>query len=187
MTETPNPTRNNSAINPLDIHLRPAQAKDEAFLRSVHDAGRAWEFAPLKAQGEDELYATIMKQQYAAQHDQYFNTYTLAKYAVIEWCGQPIGRVYADFRDQEIRLMDLIILPAFRGKGIAEIIVSGLCRQAAQDRKPVTLSVHPANRARDLYARLGFREKPALVLNGEAQQPFIEMEWRDPETAPVSL
>ena len=71
--------RSDAAVNPLDIQLRPAQAKDEAFLKSVHDAGRAWEFEALKAQGQDDLHATIMAQQYAAQHDAYFNDFTLAK------------------------------------------------------------------------------------------------------------
>jgi ribosomal protein S18 acetylase RimI-like enzyme len=175
------PRNDGPAVNPLDLFLRPAQAKDEDFLRSVHDAGRAWEFEPLKAAGEDELLATILKQQAAAQHDEYFNTFTLAKYAVIEWCGHPIGRIYADFREQEIRILDLIILPAYRGKQIGEIIVRGLCAQASQERKPVTLQVHPFNRARLFYQRLGFRDL------GPNPGPFHEMEWRDPATTPLKL
>ena len=173
--------RTSAAVNPLDIQLRPAQAKDEAFLKSVHDAGRAWEFEALKTQGLDDLHATIMAQQYAAQHDVYFNVFTLAKYAVIEWCGQPVGRLYADFRDHEIRILDLMILPAFRGKKIGDIVVRAVCGQASQERKPVTLQVHPLNRARAFYRRLGFREI------GGGHGPFVEMDWRDPATTPARL
>ncbi len=169
------------AVNPLDLFLRPAQARDEAFLRSVHDAGRAWEFEPLKAAGDEELLAKILKQQAEAQQDQYFNTFTLAKYAVIEWCGTPIGRIYADFRDAEVRILDLNILPQYRGRQIGEIIVRGLCAQAAQERKPVTLSVHPMNRARHFYLKLGFKDF------GPNPGPFHEMEWRDPASTPLNL
>lgn len=173
--------RSGAAVNPLDIQLRPAQARDEGFLKSVHDAGRAWEFESLKAQGLDDLHATVMAQQYAAQHEVYFNVFTIARYAVIQWCGTPVGRVYADFRDHEIRILDLNVLPAWRGKRIGEIVVRGLCGQASSERKPVTLQVHPLNRARAFYRRLGFRD--LAVQTG----PFVEMEWRDRATTPAQL
>jgi ribosomal protein S18 acetylase RimI-like enzyme len=173
--------RTSATVNPLDIQLRPAQAKDEAFLKSVHDAGRAWEFDALKAQGLDDLHATIMAQQYSAQHDAYFNVFTLAKYAVIEWCGEPIGRIYVDFRDHELRILDLNVLPAWRGKRIGEIVVRAICGQASRECKPVTLQVHPLNRARAFYHRLGFRELSAQT------GAFIEMAWRDPNTTPAEL
>lgn len=171
--------RTGAAVNPLDIRLRPAKASDEAFLKSVHDAGRAWEFEALKAQGLDDLHATIMAQQYSAQHDAYFNAFTLAKYAVIEWCGQPVGRIYVDFRDAELRILDFNILPAWRGKRIGEIVVRAICGRAASERKTVTLSVHPLNRTRGFYHRLGFR--PPGVQTGA----FIELEWRAPAADPA--
>jgi len=166
-------------VNPLDIHLRAAQAKDEAFLRSVHNAGRAWEFAALRGKVEEGVLETVLEQQYSAQHDIYFNSFTLAKYALVEWCGRPIGRLYADFRDAEIRLLDLNILPAYRGRRIGEIVLRGLCGQAAATHVPVTLQVHPFNRARQLYKRLGFKELGTSTRPGAGQGTFIEMEWRD--------
>lgn len=175
------------AVNPLDLNLRPAQARDEAFLRSVHDAGRAWEFAPLKGQVDDHVLQTVFAQQYGAQHDVYFNAFTLAKYAVVEWCGQPIGRLYADFRDHEIRLLDINILPAFRGRGIGEIIVRSLCGTASQRRTPLTLQVHPLNAARQFYARLGFREAGTAPEGSPGGGQFIEMVWRDRLTTPATL
>lgn len=173
-------------VNPLDLRLRPAQARDEAFLKAVHDAGRAWEFAPLKGQIDDHLLDRVFQQQYASQHDVYFNTYTLAKYAVIEWCGHPIGRLYADFRDAEIRLLDINILPAYRGKRIGEMVVRGLCRHAATLRMPLTLHVHPLNAARRFYQRLGFVEA-APRPDSPASRPFVEMVWRAPAATPAPL
>lgn len=167
------------SVNPLDLGLRPAQARDEAFLRRVHDAGRAWEFDPLRH--DRELHAKVLAQQFEAQHADYFNRFTLAQYAVVEWCGQPVGRLYADFRDAEIRLLDLMILPAFRGRGIGALIVRGLCAQASVERKPVTLQVHPLNPARRLYQRLGFATREART------GPFLEMVWRDRATTPAAI
>lgn len=174
-------------VNPLDIYLRPAQAKDEAFLRSVHDAGRAWEFEALKGQVDDHVLDTIFKQQYGAQHDVYFNAFTLAKYALVEWCGQPVGRLYADFRDDEVRLLDLNILPPYRGRKIGEIVVRGLCAHASATRVPLTLQVHPLNRARQFYQRLGFKDLGPSTRASAGHGAFIEMEWRDLLTTPAKV
>lgn len=185
MIQTASQTSNNAAVNPLDLHLRPATAKDEAFLKSVHDAGRAWEFEALRGQVDDAVIETVYQQQYSAQHDVYFNAFTLAQYAVVEWCGQPIGRLYADFREREIRLLDINILPPYRGKKIGEILIRSLCAQAAAQRMPLSLQVHPMNPARQLYKRLGFRELGVRTDNSPGAGSFIEMEWRDLMTTPV--
>ena len=184
MLKTDPRTANSADVNPLDLHLRPATARDEAFLKSVHDAGRAWEFQALKGQVDDALIETIYQQQYSAQHDVYFNAFTLAQYAVVEWCGQPIGRLYADFREHEIRLLDINILPPFRGKKIGEILIRSLCAQAAVQRMPVSLQVHPMNPARQLYKRLGFRELGTRTDNSPGAGSFIELEWRDLMSTP---
>lgn len=185
MTQTASQTSNDAAVNPLDLFLRPAAAQDEAFLKSVHDAGRAWEFEALRGQVDDALIESIYQQQYSAQHDVYFNAFTLAKYAVVEWCGQPIGRLYADFREHEIRLLDINILPPYRGKRIGEILIRSLCGMAGAQRVPMTLQVHPMNPARQLYKRLGFQELGVRTDNTPGAGAFIEMEWRDLMTTPA--
>ncbi len=169
------------AVNPLDLSLRPAQARDETFLRAVHDAGRAWDLQVLRNQLDDHAWDALLKQQYDAQHADYFDRRALARYAVVEWCQTGIGRIYADFSDEEIRLVDLIILPEYRGRGIASIIVRGLCGEAAKRRVPLRLHVHPLNPVRRLYARLGFRE-----IGGQTGG-FREMEWRSPALEGVAL
>jgi len=170
---------NAAGVNPLDIQLRPAGARDEAFLRRVHDASRDWDLGQLENQIDRHLYETIFKQQFEAQQSQYFDQFEIARYAVIEWCGVGVGRLYCDFRDAEIAVLDIGLLPQARGKGIAAIILRALCRQAALERKRVTLCVHPMNAdARAFYARLGF--SPV----GE-DRGFVRMDWRDPQTTPA--
>ena len=92
-----------------------------------------------------------------------------------------MGRLYCDFREMEISVLDIALLPEAQGKGIAAIIFRALCKQAQMERKRVTLCVHPLNtRARAFYERLGFRYV------GE-EGPVLRMDWWDDTTTPARL
>ncbi|WP_310621350.1 GNAT family N-acetyltransferase [Flexibacterium corallicola] len=144
-------------VNSLDVKIRPARAGDEAFLKRVHETERFWEFAPLLYAGDDENYHRVVAQQYDAHHDVYFNCYTVAKYGIILLCGKPVGRLYLDERDQEFRVLDIALLPHFRGEGIGSIVMHGVCATAARKQVPVSLHVHSLNAAAyRFYYRLGF-------------------------------
>jgi ribosomal protein S18 acetylase RimI-like enzyme len=162
-----------ATINPADISLRPAKDGDETFLKRVHQSERHWEFASLLEAGDAELYHKVIAQQYDSQHRFYFANYGTAHYGIIQWTDQPIGRLYVDYRDDEVRVLDIAILPEFRGRGIGRIVMTGLCLDAAMRRKPVRLSVHYLSRAQRFYRQLGFQE---IGLEG----PNREMEWRHP-------
>jgi ribosomal protein S18 acetylase RimI-like enzyme len=59
---------------------------------------------------------------------------------------------------RSIRLAEIELMPAWRGRGIGSSIVRWLMKEAAAAGKPLTLRVlHVNERARDLYERLGFR------------------------------
>jgi ribosomal protein S18 acetylase RimI-like enzyme len=144
-------------VNPLDISIRPATAGDERFLESVHREERHWEFQPLLAAGDAESYHKVMSQQYAAHHDVYFNLYDVARYGIVLWTDRRVGRLYVDHRDAEIRVLDMALLRAYRGRGIGTILMRGLCADAARRRLPVVLHVHVANAAAfRFYYRFGF-------------------------------
>lgn len=162
-------------VNPLDISVRPATAKDDAFLKTVHQEERHWEFEPLLNAGDEENYHKVLAQQYDAHHDVYFNSYDVAKYGVVMWTDHPVGRLYVDYRDREIRLLDLAILAAYRGKGIGTMLMRGVCADAARRGLAVGLHVHVANGpAQRFYYRLGFDPKAS---NGR----HILMEWFHPD------
>ena len=164
-----------TTVNPADISLRPATASDEPFLKRLHQSARHWEFAALVQSGEVELYHKIMEQQYDSQQRFYFAHYDKAQYGVIQWCGRSIGRLYADYNDEEVRVLDIAILPDYRGRGIGSIVITSLCLEAAMRHKPVRLCVHYLNRAVRLYQRLGFRRVGA-------EGPNYVMEWQQPDT-----
>jgi ribosomal protein S18 acetylase RimI-like enzyme len=163
-----------ATVNPADISLRPARDGDEPFLKRVHEAAWHWEFASLLQTDQADLYHKIMAQQYDSQHRFYFANYDTAHYGIIQWTGQPIGRLYVDYRDDEVRVLEIAILPEYRGRGIGRIVMTGLCLEAAMRRKPVRLHVHYLSRAQRFYQHLGFRE---IALEG----PDRLMEWRHPQ------
>jgi ribosomal protein S18 acetylase RimI-like enzyme len=163
-----------ATVNPADISLRPATAKDEAFLKRVHEAARQWEFAWLLQSGQAELYHKIIDQQYRAQHEVYFASYDTAQYGILQWTDISIGRLYVHYRDHEVRVLDIAILPEYRNRGIGGIVMKGLCIEAGMRRAPIRLHVHYLSPALRLYQKLGFRRI------GEAGPAYF-MEWQHPD------
>ena len=161
-------------VNPADISIRPATDRDEAFVRQVHDAARHWEFEGLLRSGQEEMYHKVMAQQYKSQHEVYFASYPAAHYGIIQWTDRPIGRLYVNYSDAEVLVLDIAVLPDYRGHGIGEIVLKGICIEAGMRRVPVRLHVHYLSRAQHLYTALGFRK---TGMDG----PSYAMEWRHPD------
>jgi ribosomal protein S18 acetylase RimI-like enzyme len=70
----------------------------------------------------------------------------------------PVGRLYVDRRDDEIRILDIALIPEARGGGIGGLLLGDLIAEAGSARKPIRIHVERANRALSLYQRLGFSE-----------------------------
>ena len=116
----------------------------------------------------------IIDQQYHAQHEVYFASYDTAQYGIIQWSGISIGRLYVHYRDHEVRVLEIAILPEYRDRGIGGIVMKGLCIEAGMRRTPIRLHVHYLSPALRFYQKLGFRRI------GEAG-PAYYMEWRHPD------
>jgi ribosomal protein S18 acetylase RimI-like enzyme len=116
-----------------------------------------------------------MAQQYDSQHRFYFANYDTAHYGIIQWTDRPVGRLYVDYRDDEVRVLEIALLPEYRERGIGRIVMMGICLEAATRRKPVRLHVHYLSRAQRFYRQFGFRE---IAVEG----PDRLMEWRHPQT-----
>jgi ribosomal protein S18 acetylase RimI-like enzyme len=108
--------------------------------------------------------------QFSLQTRYYEQLYPEMDYRIILDNGAPAGRFIVDRTKDEIRLIDIAVMPAHRGAGIGQALLRGLLREADALGKPVVLHVEHLNRARHLYERLGFR--PA----GEAGI-YLRMEW----------
>ena len=70
--------------------------------------------------------------------------------------GHPIGRLYVDRRETEIRILDVTLLPQARGRGIGTQILLELMKEANQENQSCSIYVESFNRSLGLFQKLGF-------------------------------
>jgi len=137
------------------IALRPVTVEDWGFLYSVYASTREAELAGVDWTEEEK--AAFLLQQFEAQDRHYREQYDGAVYDVIEVDGRPAGRLYVARWADEIRILDISLLPENRRRGIGTALLRNLLDEAARTGKWVTVHVEQFNPARGLYERLGFR------------------------------
>ena len=115
--------------------------------------------------------AAFVQMQFDAQHAYYQEHYEGAAFDVILVGGQPAGRLYLHRRDDEIRIMDIALLPEYCNRGIGTTLLRGLQSEAAAG-KPLRIHVERFNPALRLYERLGFWQI-------DDRGVYLFMEWRD--------
>jgi ribosomal protein S18 acetylase RimI-like enzyme len=138
------------------VRLRPVQPSDQAFLLELYASTRADELAQVP--WTDEQKVTFIAMQFRAQSAHYAQHYPGAQWAVALADDAPAGRLYVWRAEKEIRIMDLTVLPAFRGRGIGTLLLSSLATDSDASGVPLTIHVERGNPARRLYERLGFVE-----------------------------
>lgn len=143
--------------------LRPEQDEDEAFLRALYASTRLDELAGLgwDAAQVDEF----LRMQFDFQRAHYRRHYPDASFRIVVLDGRSIGRLYVHYTRQDVRLMDIALVPDARGKGIGRGLLERVLEEASRLAAPVTLHVAPGNPARRLYERLGFRAVKQDALN----------------------
>lgn len=151
-----------------DVTLRPESDADEAFSRAVYASTRADELR--RVPWTDEQKAAFVSMQFEAQRAHYREHFATASFDVVVADGEDAGRLYVGRYDREIRVVDIALLPAYRGRGIGTRLLTGLLDEARASGRTVVIHVEHANPARTLYDRLGF------VPVGEVG-PYVRMEW----------
>lgn len=153
----------------LTVELRPERPEDEAFLREVYARTRQEE---LDRTGWDAATrAAFLEMQFHAMRRGYRAMFPRGEFAVILLDGQPAGRQVVHRTGTEIRLVDVALLPAQRGRGVGTALLQTLLAESARAGIPVRLQVLATNRARRLYERLGFTRSGGDEL-------YAELEWR---------
>lgn len=137
------------------LTLRPATETDRPLLRQVYASARAKELAQVDWP-EDQKQA-FLDQQFNAQDLHYRTYYPTAQFLVIEHAGQPVGRLYLAEWPGELRIMDIALLPEFRGRGWGTALLQQVLAQARAQGLAVSIHVEKFNPAYRLYTRLGFR------------------------------
>jgi GNAT superfamily N-acetyltransferase len=166
--------------NEGSLTLRPASTADQDLFLQLYKSSRGDD---LRGLGWDEdRISEFLDMQYEAQVSFYATDFPNASDEIALWDSQPVGRLIVDRRADEIRLVDIALLPGHRNRGFGSQIVRGLQAEAAAQHKPLRLQVIRFNRALGLFERLGF------VRASETGTHF-QMEWiseaqpRSPQTS----
>lgn len=137
------------------ITCRPVGPDDHAFLLAVYGSTRADEMAlvPWSADQKD----AFVKMQFAGQQEHYENTFPTASHQIILSRGRPVGRVYVARLEQEIRIVDITLMPAERNAGIGSFLLRGLIDEAGTVGKVVRIYVEEFNPSIRFFERLNFK------------------------------
>jgi GNAT superfamily N-acetyltransferase len=139
---------------PSDITLRPVGPDDYEFLVEVYGSTRAEEMALVPWTNEQRQ--AFVRSQLNAQQDHYLKTYPGATHDVILSNGRPVGRFYVARLAQEIRIVDITLLPAERNAGIGSYLIKQLLDEASRTGKVTRIYVEEFNPSLRLFERLGF-------------------------------
>jgi ribosomal protein S18 acetylase RimI-like enzyme len=135
--------------------LRPVSEHDREFLVDLYGSVREPEFAHVP--WDAATRRVFIEHQFSAQDAHYRQHYPGATLDVIEVDGEPAGRLYVHRGARDIRIMDVALAPAFRGRGIGTGLLRSLIAEADESARKLSIHVEMNNPARMLYERLGFR------------------------------
>jgi ribosomal protein S18 acetylase RimI-like enzyme len=152
------------------ISVRTEQSQDEAFLFELYASTRQeeldnWGWPP-------EMRNTFLTVQFKASQG-YHNAFSDAEFQIIQLDGVNAGRMIVHRTRDELRLVDIALLPRHRNAGIGSALLQRIFGEAAATNKPLRLKVLKDNRAIRFYQRLGFEKTGETELH-------LEMEWRTP-------
>lgn len=136
------------------VALRPESAEDRDFCFTLYASTRWEELAP--AGWPDEQKMAFLAQQFGAQTFHYDKHYTWAARGIVTVDGTPAGRLYLLQMPGDLRIVDIAMLPAWRGRGIGTALLEAVFVQARETGSKVSIHVEQANPAKRLYERLGF-------------------------------
>ena len=137
-----------------EIRLRTATESDYEFMRGLYASTRAEEMQYFPF--DDGQKRAFVDAQFAAQCQHYATHYPTCERNIVERDGEPIGRLWVDEWPDQIRLVDIALVPQCRGSGIGSSLVRDVLDRGARVQKPVTIHVEAYNPALGLYRRLGF-------------------------------
>lgn len=151
------------------LAFRTVEKQDEPFLFALYASTRAEELAPLP--WSDAQKSAFLDMQARAQHTDYQRNHAGADWLIIEREGAAIGRLYLGRRERAHHIIDVALLPEWRGKGFGGALLRDLHDEAIRSGKIISIYVEKLNPAMRLYERLGFRKI-------EDHDIYDLMEWR---------
>lgn len=142
------------------ITCRPMSEQDMDFVRQVYISTRLDEVAQTGWTPAQQI--AFLTQQFEFQHAHYQEHYADADFLVIckrdddNGDDERIGRLYITEWETTVRIVDIALLPAYRGQGIGTALLTDILTQAHANELSVSIHVERNNPALSLYERLGF-------------------------------
>lgn len=155
---------------PPKVTLRPSTPEDRPFLARVYASTREQELAAVPFSAEQK--AAFLEQQFTAQSLHYERHYHDTSFDVVEVDGVPAGRLIVGRWAREIRIVDVALLPEYRGRGVGTHVLSPVLAEADARGVPTTIHVETLNPAQRLYRRLGFRPATTEPAEGSVYLRF---------------
>jgi ribosomal protein S18 acetylase RimI-like enzyme len=166
------------SLRAAGISLSPVSGADRPFLQHLYRLVRWDEFAA--AAWPDEMKNAFLDSQFELQRRGYQASNPDAEFYLISHGEAPIGRLYVDRSGVDLELVEISLLPEWRGKGLGGDLLAVLQDEVRAGRfGHVRLTVTPNNPARRLYERLGFAS-PAAAPASYAEA-YVEMVWPAPD------
>lgn len=148
--------------------LRCITNDDNEFLFQVFASTRELEVSYMESEEQIKLF---LNQQFHAQQSYYLEHFSKASFDIVEFDGKPIGRLYVDRRVDEIRIIDIALLPEYRNRGLGKKLLQSILQEAEDNRLPVRIHVEKNNPALHLYLRLEFKDIEDVGV-------YMLMEWK---------
>jgi ribosomal protein S18 acetylase RimI-like enzyme len=148
-----------------DVLLRPVTDADRQFALEVYASTREMElsFVPW----DDAVKRAFIEQQYDAQTAYYESQFPIARHDVIELTasGERVGRVYVDRSEERISILDVVVLPAYRCRGIGSAVVGSLVDEARSSGHAVQVYVETFNPSQNFFTSRGFTVTETVGIN----------------------
>ncbi|MCW1886298.1 GNAT family N-acetyltransferase [Luteolibacter flavescens] len=153
------------------VSLRPEVPEDRDFLVDLYLSTRDDE-AGFRDLPPAERTRWLV-QQYEWQTLSYRQTYPHAWFTIVMVEGRPAGRLYVARMTDCLRVMDISLLPEFRGHGIGTQLLKNVQAEGQRTQVPVRLEAVIGDPVQGFYQRLGFR-----IIRTSAMRHT--MEWTPP-------
>ena len=152
------------------VALRAVTPEDEEFLLGVYASTREAELSQVVwGEGQKEAF---LRQQFNAQRGEYDTRFPGAEYDVVLLDGLPVGRIWVGRDEEQIRLLDIALLPEAQNQGVGTALLGALIEESRASGKRLRHMVFVLNPdATRFYERLGF-------VPIEEFGAYVHMEWR---------
>lgn len=152
----------------MSLSVRPVTVGDQELLLALYASTRAQELAQVPWSVEQKQ--AFIQMQFTAQSQHYAQTFPQSVHQILLWAGEAVGRLWVDRRPEGIHVLDLILLPAMRGRGVGTAVLQGLQAEGAATGRPISGYVESWSPAARLLERLGFKR-------GSTEGLHVRFKW----------